>query len=125
MIKRLLIVCMAFVLMSFNEVVTAVISAFEKADANTISSFFDNTVGIKPPGEFEFKIQPRGKATSWINTFYVEKNITGFEQTKVNDIDGYTLIISRFLIIRYIIIWFKKYLFFSLTYILIIYISSI
>lgn len=93
--KRLLLVCMAFMLMSFNEVVTAVIGAFEKADANTISSFFDNTVGIKPPGEFEFKIQPKGKATSWINTFYVEKSIIGFEQTKVNDIEGYTLIHGR------------------------------
>ena len=95
--KKILLVGLVFVLMSFNEVVTAVVGAFEKADANKISSFFDGSIGIKPPGEFEFRIQPKQQAASWLNTFYVEKNITGFEQVSINDIDGYTIIQGRLL----------------------------
>lgn len=95
--KKLIIVCFAFVLMSFNEVVTAVVASLQKADANKVSSFFDNTIGIKPPGEFEFRIQPKQQAVQWLNTFYVEKGITGFEQVSINDIDGYTVIQGRLL----------------------------
>jgi hypothetical protein len=95
--KRLLFICLALMLMSFNEVVTAVVAAFEKADANKISSYFDSSIGIKPPGELEFRIQPKQQAASWLNTFYVEKNITGFEQVSINDIDGHTVIQGRLL----------------------------
>lgn len=93
--KRLLLVILAFALMSFNEVVTAVVGAFTKADANKICSYFDNSIGIRPPGEFQFRIQSKQQATSWLNTFFVEKNITGFEQTSVNTVEDYTLIQGR------------------------------
>jgi hypothetical protein len=95
--KKLLFICLALMLMSFNEVVTAVVVAFGKADANKISSYFDSSIGIKPPGEFEFRIQTKQQAALWLNTFYVEKNITGFEQVSINDIDGYTIIQGRLL----------------------------
>jgi hypothetical protein len=95
--KKLLFICLALMLMSFNEVVTAVVVAFGKADANKISSYFDSSIGIKPPGEFGFRIQSKQQAALWLNTFYVEKNITGFEQVSINDIEGYMIIQGRLL----------------------------
>ncbi len=93
--KRLLIVCIAFALMAFADGKIAIINAFEKADVQAICDNLDNGIGIKPPGEFEFTHYSKTKASYWINTFYTEKNITGFEQTRVNNMADYTLVYGR------------------------------
>jgi hypothetical protein len=96
-LKKILLVGIAFVFLSFTDDVETMTRAFELADTNYICDHFEDIVGIKAPGESYFQKHDKKHASVWLNTFYVEQGISGFAKTNTTENEGFTYLYGKLL----------------------------
>ncbi len=86
--KILTILGFLFSVSVFAQSSDGVVNALKEGNATKFSSFFDNSVDVKLPGQNELQNANKAEAANAVKSFFSANNINGFEVISQREMSG-------------------------------------